>query len=128
MNILLRISIGLVMVFLISCSSYKNHIVYEKELKTCKMQCSAVLAQCNQICVNNCTNCTRIANENALQRFNVYKNKQIVEGKKLVLELNSFKDPLQCRKITCSCKDDFQVCVQSCQGRIHKNLKVVAAC
>jgi hypothetical protein len=42
--------------------------------------------------------------------------------------LNSYRDPLQCRKVTCNCHADYQVCIQSCSGVIHKQLRVASAC
>jgi hypothetical protein len=31
-------------------------------------------------------------------------------------DLNSYRDPLQCRKVTCDCLADNNVCKASCRG------------
>jgi hypothetical protein len=42
--------------------------------------------------------------------------------------LPSYKDPLQCRKVTCSCVQDYHTCLAACRGTIHTALRVAPVC
>jgi hypothetical protein len=128
MYIFFRLTIGVLLIVLTSCSEYQHYVNYERQVKSCRIKCTETLKECNKSCFNNCVNCSALSNVEAAQKFKRYKHQQLVQGKIVALELQSFRDPLQCRKTTCSCKDDFRVCIQSCRGKIHKTLKVAAAC
>lgn len=43
-------------------------------------------------------------------------------------ELNSYRDPLQCRKVTCDCLSDFAICKKGCTGVIPTKLQAVPYC
>lgn len=120
--------IGLMLICLSSCSYYQHYVDNERELKNCRLICLEKLKNCSDSCMNNCRTCSAFSNIGAASRFKKYKHKQLVQGKIVALELQSFKDPLQCRKATCSCQEDFRVCAQSCRGTIYKSRKTVAAC
>ncbi|MDF1757759.1 MAG: hypothetical protein P1U74_05635 [Legionellaceae bacterium] len=111
-----------------SCSIYQHYVDHEKQQKTCRLKCAETRDECGRTCINSCRNCKALSYIQASQRFKRYKSQQNVQGEIVNLELQSFKDPLQCRKTTCSCPDDYRVCLQSCQGKIHKGLRVAAAC
>lgn len=128
MQRLFRVTISFFLVMLAACSSYQNYVNSEKELKACRIKCYTIEKKCNATCVNNCNNCSTLAYAQSANRFKMYKHRQLVQGKIVALELQSFKDPLQCRKTTCSCKKDLRVCLQACSGKIYKNFKVVAVC
>lgn len=120
-----RMGAVILLLLLTSCSSYVQHA---RALKACKWQCTVTKQRCNQSCKNNCQNCTALANAETAVHFNQYKRQQNIQGSIVALELQSFRDPLQCRKPTCDCTADFSVCLQSCQGKIRKRLKVVKPC
>ncbi len=120
-----RIGAVILLLLLTSCSTYVQHV---KTLKACKWQCTVIKQRCEQVCKNNCQNCTAFSNAEAAVHFNQYKHQQNIQGSIVALELQSFRDPLQCRKPTCDCTTDFSVCLQSCQGKIRKHLKVVKPC
>ncbi|MDP3560645.1 MAG: acyltransferase [Legionellaceae bacterium] len=132
MRLLVRVVVRLVACFMIlsltSCNTYKQYVQHEQTLKACKQVCSQRLQRCEHSCRNNCQNCRAVAMTEAALHFNQYKKQQCLQGEIVALQLQSFRDPLECRKVTCACTPDFDVCVQSCKGRIHKRLRGVAPC
>ncbi|OGV35916.1 MAG: hypothetical protein A3E88_08195 [Legionellales bacterium RIFCSPHIGHO2_12_FULL_35_11] len=111
-----QVLIYLLVAFLTSCSYYQHYVGNEKTLKGCHLACYAVNDKCNETCINTCKNCNAQSFVQAAKRFKLYKHQRCVQGEIVDLELQSFRDPLQCRKTTCSCKDDLRVCMQSCRG------------
>ena len=117
---------AIIMILLLSgCSTYVDHL---REMKACRLKCSGIQKRCEHACRNNCQNCNVLSNTETAVHFNHYKHQQNIQGSIVALELQSFRDPLQCRKPTCDCKVDFGVCLQSCRGKIRKRLKVVQPC
>lgn len=94
----------------------------------CKMSCDQRKAACSKTCRNNCAQCSTAANNRRVVQYNHYVHEQRVKGKNIALQLNSFRDPLQCRKVTCNCAADYQICLQSCGGVIQKTLKNAPLC
>lgn len=125
MRFVARIGAIFLCVLLTACNTYVQH---QRALNACKLNCKVAMHHCEQSCRNNCQNCTLLANSEAAVHFNQYKHQQQLQGSIVALELQSFKDPLQCRKSTCACSADFEMCAQACQGIIHKRLKVVPPC
>lgn len=111
-----------VLLFLTSCSNYSQYLNNERQLKICHLQCNAGLDKCKTSCRNNLQECEVLSSMQAGLRFKKYKMRQINQGIIVNEELQSFKDPLQCRKVTCSCLEDFRVCKQACRGKIYKYL------
>ncbi|MDP3706405.1 MAG: acyltransferase [Legionellaceae bacterium] len=126
MRLFVRLFACFMVTLLISCSTYQQMIHHASTLKACRLMCSDRLQQCAHTCQNNERNCTALANAEAAVHFNQYKHQRCVQGEIVALELQSYRDPLQCRKITCACRADYGVCTQSCKGKIHKRLQVVA--
>lgn len=87
---------------------------------SCASACAIRMAECTKTCRNNCPLCSVQANEKAAKKYKKYQCEQIIKGKIIALQLNSFRDPLQCRKITCDCPADYEVCMKSCGGRVLK--------
>lgn len=94
------------------------------EQTKCKQACRFELKQCHSICHNNSQQCHACANANALKSYIKYQHQQCVQGKALVRELQSYRDPLQCKKTTCDCYADYRMCNQACTGLIQKRLQV----
>lgn len=128
MRLFVRFFAFFMLPLLVSCATYQQTVSHMQAVKACQNNCAQRLQQCNQVCRNNCLNCSVIANATAAVHFNQYKHEQCVQGKIVALELQSFRDPLQCRKTTCACRADYDVCKQSCNGLIHKKLQVVNPC
>lgn len=128
MRLFVRLFACTMLTLLVSCSTYQQAINHAQMLKTCKLACSERLHKCANTCRNNIQNCSALANAEAAVHFNQYKHERCIQGEIVALELQSYRDPLQCRKITCACKVDYGVCIQSCKGKIHKRLQVAAPC
>ena len=126
MKLLLSLIGCLLSILLSSCSYYEHYVKHEQQLKACHLQCNVNLDNCKNHCRNNIHECETLANLQAATRFKKYKKQQLIQGIVINEELQSFKDPLQCRKVTCSCQEDYRVCKQSCRGKIYKNLKTNA--
>ncbi|MCA0403047.1 MAG: acyltransferase [Proteobacteria bacterium] len=94
----------------------------------CKLACAKQAQFCLKECKNNCSNCLCNRSAKTAKSYNRYSNEQKIKGDVCVLELNSFSDPLQCRKMTCSCSADYSVCMQACGGLIHKSLANTELC
>lgn len=119
---------GFMMLLLLSCTVTHQGLVRYHQLAACKASCKERLVACTRVCSDNCMRCTISANARAARNFLRYKHQQCVQGKIVALELQSFRDPLQCRKSSCACPIDYQVCTQSCHGTIYKRLQVVPPC
>ena len=115
-----------VMAFILlpGCVSHKD----KHEAAQCKYTCQQKLNSCQKVCQNNTIHCITLANDHALKSYHSYKKQQCVQGKPVVRELQSYRDPLQCRKTTCDCNTDYRVCTQACTGLIHKRLQVAPTC
>lgn len=98
----------------------KDTLSKRTQVAQCMNVCKQRLSTCEKVCRNNCKPCKAYVTAQALKGYTHYAHEKAVEGTIIARELNSYKDPLQCSKTTCSCKADYQVCVQSCGGVIHK--------
>ena len=108
-----------------SCSYYKDFAHKEQEKTACHHVCQDKLRHCLAICHNSRHDCSVSAHMHASRQHQKYQREQMIQGQDEVLELNSFRDPLQCQKTTCECREDVRVCRQFCDGRIRKRLQVV---
>lgn len=115
-------------ILLSACASQQASVKRANELLLCKKNCQQHLIACSQICHNNCQECSQSAHCKAAHNYYRYRHQQYVQGGILARELNSYRDPLQCRKITCDCAADYKVCTQSCEGLIRKRLQAAPIC
>lgn len=127
MTIFLRISLGLFLLTLLSCTQFVARSV-SKESKPCQSLCEKRFDKCNQNCRNNCQQCVAYAKQKASENYLYYQHEQYLKGGVIARDLQSYRDPLQCRKITCSCPADFELCMQSCGGIIQKRLQAAPVC
>ena len=115
--------------FFLLCSCANNSFFQDKTvLNTCVATCEHRANLCATSCQNNCQNCLASARESTVSGYKHYIHEQCVRGGIITRQLKSYRDPLQCRKITCNCPADYQVCMQSCGGVIHKQLRVASVC
>ncbi len=128
MRSIVRVISCLVIMLLASCASHKTMVKSSQELASCKFSCQQRLDSCNKVCHNNCRECSATSCRAAAGSYDRYKHEQCIKGGIVARNLNSYRDPLQCRKITCECAADYQVCIQSCAGVIHKRLQVASTC
>ncbi len=123
-----RFIICLAVISLIACTSQQSSVKRVNERAFCKQTCQQQFKKCNKICHNNCRECGASADNSAARNYNEFVHEQQVQGGVLSRELNSYRDPLQCRKVTCDCSADYTVCEQSCNGLIQKRLQVAPVC
>lgn len=123
-----RIVLCAAMIVLAACATRPISLQSAQEQAACKKNCIERLKVCSQVCDNSCQKCSLAANCSAARNYSRYKHEQYVQGGIIARELKSYRDPLQCRKTTCNCTADFNVCTQSCTGLIHKRLQVGPAC
>ena len=111
---------------LMSCqsASYLKFTQYH----TCHKTCQSRLKSCHDQFRHDCLRCKQIAHQQMTTRYQHYVQEQSIKGEIIVRRLNSYLDPLQCRKITCNCAADYQVCTQSCGGQNHQQLHVPPVC
>lgn len=112
---------------LVACQNQRT-MIKRMEQASCKMTCQKRFKICQQACHDNCQTCAMEVQKTVNRSYAQYRHEAYIQGGIDSRELNSFKDPLQCRKTSCDCRADNEVCVQSCTGIIHKNMRVPSAC
>lgn len=125
---LFRITIYSIAFLMAACASRQAMVENAQTFSQCKQACQQQLEICSRVCHNSCSKCSKNACQGTRKRYNRYQHEQCVRGEFVMRELQSYRDPLQCRKNTCDCQADYRVCVQSCAGKIRKRLQVVPAC
>lgn len=113
---------------LVSCAHNPVTTKDRVPLKQCQAMCKQQALQCKKICRNDCAHCQAYVASTAKLSYSKYVNEETVESGVIARDLNSYKDPLKCRKTTCNCAADLHVCLQQCGGVIHKSLKVPPVC
>lgn len=124
MNFFVRI-ICCCMTILLSGCGLINH---SPEQMACKTSCQQRLMACNKTCNNSCSKCCLSSTQRAVRGYQYYKYQQDIQGLPVIRQLNSYRDPLQCRKTTCECPTDYRTCIQTCAGKIPKRLQVAPVC
>jgi hypothetical protein len=115
-------------ILIISCSAQSKILIKAKDPKQCLTMCIGRFDSCQKTCVNNCAVCSASANRSAVLSDAQYVHEEQVKGGYVVRGLKSYRDPLQCRKVTCNCYADLSTCEQNCTGIIHKQLRTVPYC
>lgn len=129
MRIFSSVIIMLCTVMLIACVGKpvsKNYTT--TAVAACKKSCQESYHQCRKVCHNSCRNCAAYEQQVTAKHYRNYTHEQCVEGGFVIRQLNSYRDPLKCRKTTCDCEADYQICSQACSGIIHKYLQVAPTC
>ncbi len=115
----------IIKVFFICClSACVSHppVVMVKPI-SCEQSCLNTALTCNEVCQNSCQICQHKSKERARQFDARYAWVQRAKGQIVARELNSFRDPLACSKVTCDCAADYRTCKQLCRGIIVPNIK-----
>lgn len=123
-----RLFYCVVLLSLLGCQGMRQNVLKERAVAQCNMTCMQHFEFCRKNCINNCPACSTASQTSAANDFEKYVHERKAEGKKVMRELNSYRDPLQCRKVTCDCLSDLTVCKQSCAGVIPKKLQTVPNC
>jgi len=128
MNYFLHILCCFLMLFLSGCTTQPKNEVKGQMVYQCMATCVQHFEFCKKNCVNNCPACSAASTRRSVFNFTKFIHEKQVEGQVVTRELNSYRDPLQCRKVTCSCIADFMVCKQNCTGKIPKRIQAVPYC
>ena len=112
----------------IGCTTQSKVLIKTQDPKQCLSLCTQRFESCKQTCVNNCAVCSASSNRSTILNYAKYVHEEQVEGGYVTRGLKSYRDPLQCRKVTCNCYADLSTCEQSCTGIIHKQLRTVPYC
>jgi hypothetical protein len=123
-----RLLFCMVLIGLVSCATDEKIQVNPQSLTLCKMTCSQHLESCSQNCTNNCPRCSAESSYTSTKNYLKYVHEKQVEGGYIARGLKSYRDPLQCRKVSCNCISDFLACKQNCVGVIQKRLRPVPKC
>lgn len=121
-------SIFFSLILLTGCTNFFFHPVNKVPIYSCKVQCLKQLKHCEQVCDNSCGMCVALGKQRVVKNYRHYLQQQIIQGKEVPRDLKSYRDPLQCRKISCNCVADLEQCIQFCTGAIHKRLQVAPTC
>ena len=128
MHSTIRFILFFAVVMLVGCATQKASVKRAHEKVICQKGCEQQYKSCRHACHNNCKECSQSLALGAACNYNKYTHEQQIKGGVIARELNSFRDPLQCRKISCDCSADYNVCAQSCEGLIHKRLQNAPLC
>ena len=123
MNYLFRLLCCISFLNLSGCATYKTQNVNQ-----CKAQCVKSFESCKQLCSNSCSKCSTSEKRSALSHFLKYAHEEQLQGGAVTRDLNSYRDPLQCRKVTCNCYADLMTCNQGCTSIVQKSLQSVPYC
>lgn len=107
---LIRLIQYLLVLFLSGCG-YQHEM---QGLQACQGPCQKQFHECTVRCTDDCKQCADRAHALAVKGYNQYKREACVQGGFIARQLQSYHDPLQCRKTTCNCLADYQTCVQAC--------------
>lgn len=123
------ILVGFFLACLWGCSSTpKADAIPMHEKQACEARCKVKAKACLRACDDSCKACEVREHHQMVQRYQDYVHEQCVQGLRTALQLQSFRDPLQCRKSSCNCPADFNVCMGACSGTIKKSLQVEPVC
>lgn len=106
-----------------ACSYMHNQQQLFEQRKLCIAHCDERFQYCKQTCDENEKLCRMKSEARAAVHFAHYQHQQKVKGQVVMEEVNVFRDPLACRKVTCDCVQDKNMCQQACRGAIHKRLQ-----
>ena len=125
---MVRVMVCFAVIALSACTSHRVSVQQVKARVSCNMGCEERFQQCSQMCDNNCHTCSKSARIKTARHYQQMVREQVIQGGMISRELNSYRDPLQCRKTTCNCQADLTVCLAACTGIIRKRLQVGPAC
>ena len=128
MNLIFRLFFFVLIIALSSCVAQNRSGLGPAQLKQCTLSCTQRFDECKRNCVDSCLNCSLSSFHSATANYSKYVRERQIEGKNIARRLKSYRDPLQCRKVSCNCYADLMTCEQNCTGVIHKQLRAVPYC
>lgn len=122
----------LLMTGLAGCMSHsiqdKNTVKSAVNIDACIKTCLKRFDSCKVDCSDSCHHCRIKSNKTSRKNYRKYVHEECVKGGFIARDLNSYRDPLQCKKVSCNCRADLDGCIQSCDGVIRKQLKAPPFC
>lgn len=116
-------------ILLSSCSMHHPWTMMSSPaVKQCQAACIKQHKICQTKCTDNCPSCSLSATKEARKHYKQYVHEELVEGNLITRDLQSYRDPLKCRKTSCNCYTDLMTCQQSCTGIIQKQLRPAPYC
>ena len=128
MNFLLRLLSCIALISLMGCASDEKIQINPQSLSLCKFSCAKRFEVCQNKCVNNCPTCSADSSYTSRSNYFKYAHEKLVQGGYITRGLNSYRDPLQCRKVTCNCVADLIACNQNCARVIEKRFRGAPYC
>lgn len=128
MHHLFKLIMCSILILITGCTSYNSYVQEKRQQAVCKEACHARMRVCTQTCYNSCQLCSARANFSAEMDYDKYKQQQRIQGEPVIRSLKSYRDSLQCRKTTCECTVDHNVCLQACTHKLPKRLQVAPVC
>jgi hypothetical protein len=96
--------------------------------QSCLNQCLQEFSYCKKICTDSCPECCGVSKFHALESYHRYVRQSHVQGFFPINLLQSYDDPLKCKKNSCECQADYVLCKQHCTGIITKKLNHKKQC
>lgn len=122
------LAVGCALLLMLSCAS-THQDVHDAEVKrACERVCEHEQQTCLRACDKSCKACQIRENKKMVRLYKDYIHEQCAQGKRVALQLQSFRDPLKCRKSSCDCPADYRVCMSACAGPVYKSLQVIPGC
>lgn len=121
---------GVLVLLFVCLGSCTHHVIgtLKQSYPMCEAVCKQRLSRCHELCRNNCFQCGAFTKQSTCKAYRHYQHEEYVKGGEISRELNAYRDPLQCRKVTCDCKADYRICMQASKGAISKQLRSVPLC
>lgn len=121
--IILFLTVGL-----FSCSALQQASMRRMEVAACKTDCLERAKACALSCKDSCAQCLRKVDKKSIRDYHAYVHEECVKEGYVARDLNSYRDPLECRKVSCACQADQHVCISACTGVIQKTLRAPPVC
>lgn len=114
LNYLFRLIAYCLLFNLSACALLHSNVKQHLEINQCQVLCAKRFDLCQHSCTDNSFFCAQKANYTAKLSYDRYIQQEKVSGGYRTRGLKSYRDPLQCRKVTCNCYADAMDCKQNC--------------
>lgn len=116
--------IGMVLVLIYGlCGCVSQSLSSQPKPESCEQHCLKRALACCEVCHNTCPICQFKSKQRTKNSYDRYEWVQHAQGKVVARELNAFRDPLACTKVSCDCQADYHTCKKACTGYITPRLR-----
>lgn len=105
---------GKTIVLLYSLILVTSCIHHPPEQRICLQKCAKMFNLCQVRCGKACVECKQQNLLAAEHSYYQYIRETKVQGKEVTRQLQSYRDPLKCRQISCNCVVDKMICQNAC--------------